>query len=313
MLAFAIAAAIVAYSVGWYHAAGRVADESDRVIAAAAREGARIECAGREVRGYPFRLGLHCDSIEIENARRGYSFRAGTFRSAAQIYQPAFLIGEMDGTALLEVPAMPPARLDWENLRASVRWARPVPERISIEIHAFRASARDGGVPLLDAERSEVHMRPNGEALDLAVRVAQLQLPAYPPHGNPPPPLDGDLDVTIDNGVARVLDLDGSLRGHSGTIRRFHLASGGRGAITARGTFRVGDDGLADAELTVTVTDPRGIGDLLAAIFPQKADEILGVASNLGFFGDAPEFPLTLKEGKVFVGPFEVGEVPPLP
>src|SRR5690606_33845423 len=139
-----------------------------KVIADAWRDGNRIACENSEVRGFPFRLGLHCDSVLFESAQEGISFAAGAFRSAAQVYQPNFLIGELDGEARLHVSGFAALNLEWERMRASVRLARPLPERISIESHALKAFSEAGATSLFNASMSEIHMRPNGQALDLA-------------------------------------------------------------------------------------------------------------------------------------------------
>src|SRR5690606_20068354 len=142
------------YSLGWFYLAGKFEADAKSAIAALSRDGATVECANPTARGYPFRLGLFCDRILLEDAGQDVSISAGNFRSAGQIYDPSRLVAELDGPARIAAPETGAFALDWENLRTSIRLARPLPQRISVEGTMLRA-ATAAGAPLAAAESFE--------------------------------------------------------------------------------------------------------------------------------------------------------------
>ena len=146
-----------AYSAGWFYLADRVKKVSEAAVASLNRDGATAECANLEVRGYPFRLGLFCDSLGYEDARRNIAATAGSLRSAAQVYAPRRIVTELDGPLRTAVPGMPPLWLDWDKLRASARIAEPVPERLSVEAEGLSGQTDpedEDAVSLFSAERA---------------------------------------------------------------------------------------------------------------------------------------------------------------
>lgn len=156
----AIVATASLYSAGWFYAADRLVERVEADVAALNRDGRRASCENAAVRGYPFRIGVFCRSVMFEDARGGFAFRARQFRSAAQVYQPMRIIGELDGPATLEAPGLNALDLDWSSLRASVRLASPRPERVSVEGRGLTVRLDEPGdvSPLLArAETAELH------------------------------------------------------------------------------------------------------------------------------------------------------------
>src|ERR687897_740456 len=157
------------YSLGWFWLAGRLEAEAKTAITALNRDGVEADCANPTARGYPFRIGLYCDSVAFSDAAKGISLSAGSFRSAGQIYDPMRLVAELDGPASIDSAKAGAFALTWDNLRASARLSSPLPQRISLEGAGLRAETGDGGA-LLAAERFEAHLRPNEQNLDVAGR-----------------------------------------------------------------------------------------------------------------------------------------------
>lgn len=315
-LGTAILVAVAAYSGGWYFAAAKVDAETENAIATASRGGARVNCENRQVGGYPFRLGINCDSVLFEHALEGVSFSAGAFRTAAQIYNPAFLIGELDSPAHLEAAGLLPLELDWELLRSSVRIAQPLPTRISMEARRLSVATGLGGGQkraLFSANTVEAHMRPNDAALDLAARVVGLSIDDNLLQGEALPPVDGGLDLAIDDGVRWAASGSGSLRGQSGVLRQLHLSQGNNGSINARGRFSIDGRGMLDAELTITVSNAKALSQRLIRAFPESAGEITNFAASLEALGEDAELPLRVVDGRIIYGFIELGEIPPLP
>lgn len=283
------------------------------MIAESNGDGVRLACENSAVRGYPFRLGLYCDAVVYENPTEGIGFTAGALRSAAQIYNPRFFITELDGDARLEVPGLVAMKLDWESARASVRFDSPLPERVSIETRNLTAVTDDGATQLAAISEGQAHMRPNAGDVDLALSVKEMRLAENLVGTGPVPSLDGGVDMVLEDGVAWFAGGEWSLRGESGTIRNAHIEPGTDASIVASGTFSVDEDGLLDAEVTIEVTNPDRIGKLLADVLPEYEGQIKSTASGLAALGDKAQLPLRVVKGKVSFGPFNLGELAPLP
>lgn len=299
------------YSAGWFYLADQLVASTRTTISEANRDGVTVECDNPVARGFPFRLGIYCDRIAYANAGDAVGVTAGNLRTAGQIYDPARFIAELDGPAMVATPVNGSLKVDWEKLRASVRWARPLPERVSVEGGNLAASSATG-TPLLSIGAFEAHMRPNGQDLDLASSFEGLALDPALVEGRALPPFSGESDITINGGV----DLRGArledLRGRSGTIRNAELSVDEKSGVTVSGTFSFSEEGLLDADLKLTVRDPNALSAVLMKAFPEKRRDIRNVTSALTFMGNDPTLPLMIERGEARLTFFKLGEIPPI-
>lgn len=312
--ALAIVLAGALYSFGWFYASDRLVDQVNAAVAAANRDGRRASCENAEARGYPFRIGVFCRSVMFEDARNGIGFRARQFRSAAQVYAPYRIIGELDGPATLQVPGLNALNLAWSSLRASVRLASPLPERVSLEGNELTVALDEPGdlSPLLgQAATFELHMRPAGQNLDLATRFSGLLLDAELLGVTTLPPLDGLVDLSL-AGWAEPMADQRSLRGRSGTIRNATISTAEGAGVTISGPVAIDEAGLVDADLSVIVRDPQALGAILADLMPESRREIELAMTGLSAMGDTPTLPLRIDGGKVRLGFLSLGSIPPL-
>lgn len=312
--AFAILLAGGLYSAGWFYAADRLVSQVNVSVAAINRDGRRASCENAEARGYPFRIGVFCRSVMFEDARGGVGFRARQFRSAAQVYAPHRIVGEIDGPATLEAPGLNALDLDWAALRASVRLASPLPERVSLEGNGLTVRLDEPGdvSPLLgQAETFELHMRPVGDDLDLAARFSGLLLDAGLLGTDAVPALDGLVDLSLAGG-ALPGDGGGSLRGRSGVIRTVTLSAGDGAGVTVAGPVSIDAAGLIDAELDITLRDPRALARILGELMPDSRREIELGLSGLAAMGNTPTLPLRISGGTMRLGFISLGSIPPL-
>ena len=161
------------YSAGWFYLAGRLeamASASDR--RAQPRRQSSAECANPVARGFPFRLGVYCDSVALSKTRRRrWPSRLPAFRSGrAGLRSDA--TSSPNSTARRGRPSADGGvfAFDWENLRASVALATDFPEQ------RFGRGGRPDGRRSRDAAPPAVqHRQPSrrtcgrtGDDLDLA-------------------------------------------------------------------------------------------------------------------------------------------------
>lgn len=308
-LAVFVVVLIAGYSAGWYYLADGVVSRTKQTIAEMNRDGVTVECENPVARGFPFRLGIYCDRVAYASVPDAVGLTAGNLRTAGQIYDPRHFIAELDGPATIATPGNGELNLDWQKLRASVRWARPLPERISIEGGQLAATSASGS-PLATINGFEAHMRPNGQDLDLASTFKGLTLDRTLADGRTLPTFSGASDLTINDGVTLRGLRSEDLRGRSGVIRDASVNIGENGGFTVTGNFSVAEDGLLDADLRVTVRDPQNLSTVIAEAFPEKRREINNVASARTFMGNSPSLPLRIQRGEAKLAFFTLGRIP---
>ena len=309
-LGIVVVAVIAIYTAGWFYAAGRIEQRAREELASISTNGVAATCENPTARGYPFRIGLYCNSVSYSDAAAGITATAGAFRSAGQIYDPMHLVAELDAPAVIQAPGLPSSSLNWTNLRASVRLSQPLPERVSVEAKALSATVDNNQA--ISARSMEGHMRPNGAALDIAARFNNLVVNPQLLQGRSVPSLTGEADVQVANGVAAVQSGVHSLRGQSGIIRGVSLTFGTTGSISVAGPFAIDGDGLLDATLSVALNQPAQVADALAGIFPEARNSIQQGFAGLATLGAQPKLPLRIAKGNMVLGFIPLGHVPPL-
>ncbi len=311
-LGVAVVVLIAAYTAGWFWLARKIEREADLALARLQERGMKAECVNLTARGFPFRIGLFCDRVALEQPSAAMTLSTGAFRSAGQIYDPMRLVAELDGPASFSARDTGMLNLDWNNLRASARLAKPLPERVSLEGSGLRVTAA-GGTRLISAETFEGHMRPNGADLDLAARFAGLAFDPALVDGRNVPPLSGEADISLADGVKLLGEgAAHDLRGRSGVVRSLSLTLGPEGSLQVSGPFSISADGLIDATLRVSLVEPNSLAASLSQVFPEEADKIDQALVGLTFLGNQPSMPLRISKGMVSLGFIPLGKIPPV-
>ncbi len=318
-LGLAIVIAIIAYSGFWFYLARQLESRSEFLLSDLASRNVEAQCDAMEVRGYPFRLGVFCNSVSADDRLNGASLSAGEFRSAAQIYRPNHIVSELDGPATLSGNGMA-ADLNWQVLSASTVFSLSGLSRASVQSSdltaEFRQAAQTDTLGLA-AGTSEVHVRRNEADLDAAVRLeaakltsgsGSFSLPAFDLQGN----------VTLADrawmlGGQQQADnpwhnLSASLNGMSATLD-------GGAVLEASGPFSIDGDGLLTAKFNLEVSGREAWQDILTEAFPDAADTIANAISLLGGIGRAQDsltLPININRGRIMIGFIPLGRLPPV-
>lgn len=318
-LAFGTVVAVAVYCGGWFWLAGQV----DRAVAdytdAPGAQLASIACDGRQVRGFPFRLGVFCDRVAYADPEAGLTVELGAIRSAAQIYNPRRVLVEIDSpVTIAETAGGDQYRLDWQRGRASVITA-PVAERMASFEAEDATLALNGSAPLVRAARLETHVRERDGALDVAARPRGLTVDPALAGGRSLPELGVDLDVRLQDWRR---DWATGAPAGAGVVNRLSLLLTDDRGIIVEGPFSLSRRGLISGEFEVRVIDVPGVLAALGTAFPQTAPQIAaltaGGQATTGQSGDgagaADELTLRLnvRDGRVFVGFIPLGSIPPL-
>jgi len=310
-LGVGVAVLVAAYSAAWFFFARQVEDGTQRFLAEMAGRGTPARCDNAVARGYPFRIGLFCDAVGFSDEAQGVRVETGALRSAGQVYDPARLVAELDGPAELQIPGLVPIQANWQSLRASTRLAEPLPERGSVEARELAVKSMSG-TELLAATDMQGHMRRNGADVDLAASVERLVLDPSLTKGRAVPVLNGEVDLTLADGVRLLASEAGSLRGTSATLRKVALTLEGGGSATLSGPLSVDEAGLVDAQLMIAITEPQAVSAALQAAFPEQAKTFGQGFMGLAALGSQPTLPLNVTKGRASLGFIPLGQIPPL-
>lgn len=306
------------YTAGWFYAAKRVESEVARTVARLGDSGVRLDCGNQKVSGYPLRLGLSCDSLQYHDPKRYIRLATGAVRSGVDIYNPLVAVTDVEGPLqVTEAPDFPDLRFTttWSSLRLSARLARPVPKSISMVAQDVATTMRsledDGGKNLFAAKLLETQMSPNAADLDYVAKFTGLSIDPDVMGGRDLPAFDGAGDIKIANGVALLADRPRSLKGLSFELRNVALSSG-EGRMAVSGPLSIDNDGLLDAKLKVTMSNPMAIAEMLKTAFPERASDIDKAMFGLAFLGKELSLPLNITKGQAALGIIPLGDVPAL-
>lgn len=311
-LAAIVIMTIGVYSVGWFYAARLLEEQATQSLADLNRGERQFGCENPQGRGYPFRIGLFCDRVRFDDPQRGLSIAAGALRSAAQVYAPRHIIGELDGPLVVGLTDLPSLQAGWSLLRASIRLAEPLPERISVEANDLIVAPEANPRELVRMRMAAFHMRPNAGNLDVALQFAGLTIDPALLAQRLIPPLDASADISFEGGLAALSANPGSLRGRAGTIRALSLAAGEGVSISMSGPASIGEDGLVNADLSISVNNPVEIARVLGVIFPEAEQQLTSIASGLRTLGNTTAIPIRIEAGRIFLGFIPTGRIAPL-
>ncbi len=309
-LALGILAVIAIYTGVWFHMARQLEARTVATIAALAGNGATAECERPSARGYPFRIGLFCDSASYGDGN--LAVRASVLRTAAQIYDPLQVVGELGDVeaSLATGPSGSPVDMHSSDVRFSARLDRSLPERASIE---GRNVSFVDSVELANAGTAQLHMRRNGKDIDLALNFSQLDLLPALLEGRTATLPQASAIITLTDGTALgANDLTSSLRGLSGVVQSLEISTGPDSGLTVSGPISIDDDGLVDAQLRLAVRNPEEVGQFFAGLFPESRRQIDQAMAGLTLLGASPSLPLNITKGKAQIAFVRLGTLPPL-
>lgn len=317
-LAVAVVLAIALYTGGWFYAASWVKERLAQELAASAQGMHSASCGNLSVRGYPFRIGLFCDSVGIDDRPSGLSATFGALRSAAQVYRPGHAVFELDGPAQVRVTPDLVFDVNWDLLRASaVAWTTGL-ERASVAYDGLKGRLNIPSEALsvgIAATHGEKHVRQSGEALDIAASLDALSLDLG---DKVLPPVDVAIDLTIADAAAWITMEGPPADAPLGTnieLRGLSLDLGNGKTMSLSGPVKIETDGYVSGALDLTIDGISAWRDRISEVFPDAAEVMQRVAAAIkGLSGgnDRAVVKLTVQHGTVYLGLFPIAEIPPL-
>jgi len=317
-LAIAVVLVGALYTGAWFYAASWLKDRAMRELAASEQGLHSASCSNLTVRGFPFRIGVFCDAVGIDDRATGLSASFGAVRSAAQVYRPGHAVIELDGPAQVRVTPDLVVDANWDLLHASaVAWTDGL-DRASVAYDGLKGKLNVASKDLsigLAAAHGEKHVRRSGEALDVAASLDALVLELG---GKVLPPLNVAVDLTIADG-GRWISTEGPPPnlplGTSAELRGLSLDLGNGNKITLSGPVRVDDEGYVSGSLDLAIEGVTAWRDRVSEVFPEAAEtaqRVAGAIKGLSGGKDRASVKVNIRQGTVYLGLFPVAEIPPL-
>ena len=313
----------------WYYGASRLEQEIASLKQRLTDDGVAADCEGQEIRGFPFRLGVFCNTFFYADPVNGVTVSGNAIRSAAQLYRPGHVVSETDGPLKVSAPGLVPLLLDWEKLRSSVRVSLSGLRRSSLVAENIRVSADDLGlVDLLGTMQAlQLHLLAGDENGNHAPQdlVASADIKRWQIDDGGAgliEPVDFSLLVTVRDGLAMAMSGQDPLailrsRGGEAELAGIEFSTAGGGRLRASGPLQLGRNGKLSGELELDLDDPQKLVDYAASVFPPAREMLGDVSSYLEAFSASTGgkakirgLKLTLRDNKVLLGFIELAELP---
>jgi len=318
-LGLGILLVIAIYTAGWFYAANRLQEVVIRAIAPGGTASVSGQCSDIVFRGYPFRIGLFCSKVDVEDKNTGVTASFGELRSAAQIYAPRHVVWELDSPATITTSHGLTVTADWASLQSSLVAKLKGIDRTSLVIDALKAKAVSSATAQtinFDATKTEVHLRQNGADLDGAIT---LQDAATVIEGWPQllPRLNAIADVTLAGKAGMIDGSDRSgLYGASGQLRRVMLDTGDGRIMRISGPFAFDAQGLLSGQFKLEIEKLGDWATNAKQALPQlqsTIDTAYKLMRALAGGGDRASVDLVVDRGRATVSGFiPLGKIPPI-
>lgn len=318
-LGFAILLAIGLYTAGWFYAANRLKETVLRAITPTESASVSGECGDIAFRGYPFRIGLFCSRVNVDDKNNGVSASFGQLRSAAQVYNPGHIVWELDSPAEIRTAHGLSVSAEWQNLQSSLTTRLKGIDRTSLVIDGLKANAVSsvtGQTINFDATKTEVHLRQNGADLDGAITVTDSAtvIKDWP---QLLPRLSAIADVTLAGKAGMIDGSDGTgLYGASGELRRIVADIGEGRTMRISGPFSFDNEGYLSGQFKVEIEKLGAWSDNAKQAFPQLQSTIDTARKLLGALaggGDRASVDLVVDRGRATISGFiPLGKIPPI-
>ncbi len=314
----AIAAFSLLYTGAWFVGTSKAQTWLQQQLSSNRLAGMSIACNGMDIKGFPFRIGVFCDSASANRTSPAARISLGALRSAAQIYAPGHAIFEIDGPAVVQPAPGITATLDWDLFHGSIVGGLDGIDRSSIETNMARMEGDIPGIAqnaTIALDHAEFHMRRNNGDLDIAfiskgtdigASMTDQKLPAFS--------LSADLTLAdyAPFLAGREVTTSGSTQGQ---LRQLRVDFGDQGALTLSGPFSISADGLLSGDFDLQAEQITTLGALLIGSFPEATQAIevsQQLLQSLSTNGASARVRLTMQDGVILLGFIPIGFIPPI-
>jgi len=303
----ALTLAVAGWSVFWISARQAAAAALAAVDTALDRDGWRRTCASEGWSGYPFRLTFTCEGLELQGPDTTLTLPLVT--AAMQAHDPSTVIVTAAAPLVADTP-QGKRTVRFDAARAALRLAGAALV-VETRLGAPIMTVENG--PVLKASALDLTVKPAAGSVAVTLALANpavaepLQLGArriaIDGALKPPPQPAPTAEAFLKRAAAQRIALDLA-----------SLAVEGEGfALSGSGSLAMTPEGFVDGEVRIEAEAPGAVTDLLrgAGALPEGGGGLDALTAMLGAIGST-ELTVTVNNGAVSVGPFQLGRLPPV-
>lgn len=316
-LGVGVAIVVALYSDGWFYVASKFETYAAEFIDRSGNRGAALQCDGLQSGGFPFHLGLTCETITISDPRSGNRLQAGALTALARIYNPGAAVIDLHGPAQLSLGDGSTISGDWKRLRSSLHANFDGLTELSLQGDLPTVTLNSPGLfaPLtFKVKEGEFHTRQNNGDLDLAAIGNDFEWQA-PGGAALLPRLSASIDMTV---IGKAALLEGKPligKAMKGELRALKIETpdGVYGQIS--GPFSIDEDGYLSGTFKTQLEKLDLWQERLDKIFPDAGDMISGVGAllkGLAKGGDKVTVTLKVHRGNISLSLLPLGKIPPI-
>jgi len=321
-----VVALLALWCGGWFAASWWANGRIGEVIEIQRQRGVEIDCADRAMSGFPFNMGVGCNSVTIRQAD-GSQIDAGAVRTAASLTAPGEANVEIDSPLTFHAGDNV-FEANWKKLGAFVD--ATFDGGFDLTSFAFDGlTATNGeitagvktGTGLLRPQASEDVQNPGN--LEAAVSLGGVT--ADIPGVTKLPPFSIQLDAMLEDGYRDIVEQQLSAvevlnDGAKGEIRKAKLELSDGGKLVLGGPFELDENGILSGSVTVGLANPEAVMAWARSVSPALEQPVslltqsvagMGVQTTLG--GEQVRaIELTIDKGEVRLGFIKLLDLPPL-
>jgi hypothetical protein len=309
------------YSGGWYYAAAALKTNVMRALGDQDAAGITGQCDDLALQGFPFRIGLSCSKVDIDDHVNGMSASFDDLNASAHVYAPGNISWNLKSPAQVRTSQGLSVSAEWQNLQSTLTTRGNGIEEGQTVIEGLKAgiaSSFTGQNIDFSADHTEIHVRQNGSNLEAAIGVEKSNtvIKDFP---QVLPTLSANADITLTDKAGLLDGSDKSGRGLFGASGILHqvVADIGDGRVmTLSGPFSFDDQGLVSGQFKLEIDQIGPWRDSIKQTIP-SAKHIVDTAAKLlkalAAGGDKVSVDLTADHGNILLSGFiPLGQIPPL-
>lgn len=308
----------VGWWFGWHYVASEIDARIDSTNTRLAERGREVICSERTISGFPFRVSVECAETGFTDANSRFGFSAGSMKSAAQVYQPGKIVGELNGPAEVRLPDGRSLDVAWQSMRSSLSVDTQGLEKISLIGTEVDIKPRDSLTDFVDADKLQFHgRRVKSQDVELAIRSEDISSPQsrWPSFNlSATGRFEGIYhDLLAQPDILRIARQNGL----QGNVLRFDYALVSGGSVSFTGPFEIDRSGILSGKFNLVSRDLAKLAQVLRRVFPehqQMLDQAMPVIELLGGRDGKNEVKVTVtvSRGNASLGLIPVGRIPPL-
>jgi hypothetical protein len=332
----------VAWSAAWFYAARTAETAIANWIDWEARSGRVYDCGSRTIVGFPFRVELTCadPKVTIASEQSTLVVNAKELRAVASIFRADVLTAEIAGPISVADSGQARFQGNWTRARTTLRGTPANPDQISVVFDSlqFYRVTQSSMEPLFAGEQLDLNasFSPSSATGKFDVKIAAHVTGGSIAAGGPitSEPLTAEVTAALhDVGTATPMILSAQLREWQAAGGRLEMTRAqvrqGEALATGAGTIALNNGGRVEGRLQMTATGAYAqLAQSLIDRERNSAQTLLdGQRPLTRSLGNpdaqsrrqpnaAPpgqvELSIRFSDGAVFLGPAQLGVIPPL-